>query len=170
MISSTNNRKILKGGGGTRQGELSSENGLMPISVDTLIEEYNIQNISLIKSDVDGWDWDVINSAKSVLRLNRPILFFEMMITDNEILSEYKRMIDSISKLGYSQFYIFDCFGAFMQCTVDPANVSQLGDYLLSQYRSETTRSIYYVDIMCGWGDSLIMNRAVESYSTWIRG
>lgn len=168
MISSTPDRKILVGGDGTRKGELNDEIGLLPVSIDTLCEENGFKNISLIKSDVDGWDWDVISSAFQVIKRDKPVLFFEMMVIDSSMLSDYSRLLKKLNEHGYSDFYIFDCFGAFMFHTTNVGLVSEFGDYLLTQYKSKTARVIYYIDIMCGVADDPVMRRSIDSYLSWI--
>ena len=167
LISASEEHKILVGENGTRRAELATVSGLRATSVDALCEEFDLRDVSLIKSDVDGWDWDVIRSSLKVIKRDKPIIYFEMMITDSKVLMEYSTTLNQILELGYSRFYLFDCFGAFMFETSDLEAISQYGEYLLSQFNSETTRAIYYIDIMCGVDTNPNMQISVEKYLAW---
>lgn len=168
LISASEEHKTLVGENGTRHAELATGSVLNAVSVDALCKEFDLRDVSLIKSDVDGWDWDVIRSSLKVIERDKPIIYFEMMVTDSQVLMEYLKTLNQISGLGYSQFYLFDCFGAFMFETSDLGAISQYGGYLLSQFNSETTRAIYYIDIMCGVETNPTMQIAIENYLTWI--
>ena len=76
LISTSQEHKILVGENGTRRAELTTGSSLHSISVDTLCEEFDLRDVSLIKSDVDGWDWDVIRSSLKVIKRDKPIIFF----------------------------------------------------------------------------------------------
>jgi FkbM family methyltransferase len=168
IISTTSSKKILVGSDGTRRAEINEELGISPITLDYLCKTEKYKNISLIKSDVDGWDWDVISSAFDIIQRDSPIIYFEMWVTSHDGLSAYTKMISQLTNLGYSHFYIFDCFGALIFETEESNLITSFGEYLLSQHRSETTRTLFYIDIMCGVGNSQIMKESINKYLSWI--
>ena len=43
----------------------------------TLLDEFAFDSVSLIKIDVEGWEYEVITGAMSTIREHRPILFVE---------------------------------------------------------------------------------------------
>ena len=68
LVNGTNGSKRSIPGSGSARSD----------SLENIFNELNIsQNkLSLIKSDVDGYDWDVIKSANSLLN-NNPYIYFE---------------------------------------------------------------------------------------------
>jgi FkbM family methyltransferase len=169
LISARKQKMRLAGVGGTRRAEVSVTEGVIPVSLDALCVSRQIDNVSFIKSDVDGWDWDVISSGKNTIALNKPLLFFEMMVVDQNNLNHFVEVIEELDLLGYSHYYVFDCFGAFIFDTTSSRNVVQLGEYLLTQQKALTTRSIHYIDLLCGHGSSSIASDAVTRYSDWVK-
>jgi FkbM family methyltransferase len=71
---------LLEGSGGTKKAIVGdSKNSISSQSLDHILSLSKATNISLIKSDVDGFDYDVIDSADSVdsvLSLGAPIIFY----------------------------------------------------------------------------------------------
>jgi len=172
MISSTKSRKMLIGDDGTRRGVevATKEGGVHAVSIDEVCKGSGLENVRFIKSDVDGWDWDVILSGLEIIRRDKPIMFFEMWVTDNKTLDNYNKSLQLLAQLGYSHFYVFDCFGSFIMGETDISKISQFGEYLLRQYNQETTRSIYYIDILCGVKEDVpSMQNSINSYTSAIR-
>lgn len=87
---------------------VESPNGLETKNLDEIIVERNIQNIKLIKVDVDGYDYNVLLSAMNEIEKNKPNLFFEYMSL-NKI--EYIELIKTLYKIGYSEWTIINNYG-----------------------------------------------------------
>ena len=84
----------LSGTGGTKHavignaaGRSSGANDAMTSrTLDDVVTGANLQNkVRLCKSDVDGFDFDVIDSADATLERDAPILFFECHYTNGEL-------------------------------------------------------------------------------------
>src|SRR5690606_10636158 len=88
LVGESVSHAVLAGGGGSRHSEvlsaeqlarLSETQGLVhrSVSLDAIAASLPPSApVSLLKSDVDGYDHDVLASARSLLRTQRPILFF----------------------------------------------------------------------------------------------
>jgi FkbM family methyltransferase len=87
---------------------VESSDGLETKSLDEIIIDKNIQNIKLIKVDVDGYDYNVLLSAMNEINKNKPSLFFEYMSL-NKI--EYIKLIKMLYKIGYSEWTIINNHG-----------------------------------------------------------
>ena len=87
---------------------VESTDGLETKSLDEIIVHRNIQNIKLIKVDVDGYDYNVLLSAMNEIKKNKPCLFFEYMSL-NKI--EYIELIKTLYKIGYSEWTIINNYG-----------------------------------------------------------
>jgi len=118
-------------------------------SLDNIFNELNIsQNkLSLIKCDVDGYDWDVIKSANSLLK-NFPYIYFECFYENMSQLNNFKAVISDLFEKKYNHFSFFDNYGNHMCCIDNLKNVYQLLDYIKKQNFSKTTRTINYYDIL----------------------
>lgn len=60
------------------------------------------QQVSLIKIDVEGHEYEVIQGSKSVIERNRPIVMFEQHKSD--FVQGRSRVIDLLKDLGYKKF------------------------------------------------------------------
>jgi hypothetical protein len=74
---------------------VESADGLEAKSLDEIIIDRNIQNIKLIKVDVDGYDYNVLLSAMNEIKKNKPSLFFEYMSLNK---TEYIELIKKLLK------------------------------------------------------------------------
>lgn len=79
-------------------GDLSSET-IQSSTIDTLISEYEIQNIGLIKLDVEGNELPAIKGAIETIRRDRPLLLISIYHTATDFF-EIKPFIEGMN-LGY---------------------------------------------------------------------
>ena len=72
-------------------------------TLDRFVKENYITKIDLIKIDVEGYEFNVLNGAKETLKKYKPILFIEV---DDELLQRQNifpnKLIEFISSFGYS--------------------------------------------------------------------
>lgn len=105
------------------------------------------ENVSLIKTDVDGIDWDVIESAQSYLT-NKPYLFFEC---DYKKYYEYKKFNElffKLKSLDYAFFSFFDNFGQYI-CTLNNlSQITELIEYIGRQNFCNDSRTFFYFDVL----------------------
>jgi FkbM family methyltransferase len=118
-------------------------------SLVNLFNELNISEnkLSLIKSDVDGYDWDAIKSSYSLL-INLPYIYFECFYQNMEQLDNFKIVISDLFNKGYTNFSFFDNYGQHICCINDLKNIHKLLDYIKRQNFSKSTRTIFYYDIL----------------------
>ena len=115
----------------------------------------------LIKIDVDGFDYDVIESGMSMIEEKKPILYFECNPTDDESVCLYLRTIEKLIDIGYANFSIFDNFGEYILSAESIKNISDLIRYFLKQ----ETRTFHYVDIVATATNSdnqLVLDAIIE--------
>jgi FkbM family methyltransferase len=137
----------LEGFGGTKHAVVGK--GLIKSKpMHTILNEVKIghERISLLKTDVDGFDWDVIRSSYTALSHN-PYVFFELC-GDIEQLGHYKDMFLELTMMGYSKFAFFDNYGQFIITTGDIKQICELIDYIGNQNFTQSTRTIYYYDVL----------------------
>ncbi|KAA6350176.1 hypothetical protein EZS27_002442 [termite gut metagenome] len=131
--------------------------------LDSIVED--ISNIILLKSDVDGFDFDVIKSAERILSLSEPILFFENQIDNDFQYKEFDKLYDFLEERGYHNIYIFDNFGNIVVERSDYYTLRNINNYLYTMLKYHTTRTFYYTDILAATDKRLsVVTKAIEDY------
>ena len=87
---------------------VESNEGTKTKTLDEIIVNYKIENIKLIKVDVDGYDYNVLFSAMNEIKKNKPDLFFEYM---NLNKVDYIELIEKLFKIGYSNWTVLNNYG-----------------------------------------------------------
>jgi FkbM family methyltransferase len=88
-----------------------NQKGKKSKKLDEIISTYKIKNLKLIKIDVDSFDYNVINSGMKNIKKFKPLIYFEVMITDNNNLQNYKKTITQLDKIGYKFWTLIDNYG-----------------------------------------------------------
>lgn len=144
----------LDGVGGTKNAVPSiSSNAIKSLALDEIIKSEisdfcQIDSIRLIKSDVDGFDWDVLGSCKELIIKNIPLLYFECQFNDLDIKNRFSDLILYLKNNGYSWFVLFDNFGQVVVRTNDINIVENMFDYVWLQNTGFSTRTINYYDVL----------------------
>jgi FkbM family methyltransferase len=126
-----------------------------------LDEVVNInENVILIKSDTDGYDWDVLLSALKTIETHKPVLFWENEVYDTLQRDGYIALYKAIKSLGYSKIFLFDNYGNIIMEEVDIDILLELNNYLLSMNKGQSSRTIFYVDVLAVTEDKLPIARA----------
>ncbi len=156
----------LEGVGGTKHAVARDDGGgMMSVTLDALLQDADGRQPRLIKSDVDGFDYDVILSAQGALRRCHPLLFFECQIDTQQQKDGFERLIAGLADSGYSDWVAFDNFGNLILRTGEAQIVRQLLDYVWRQTQHKSTRTIYYVDILASCrDDAALVGTALEAY------
>ena len=138
----------LEGSGGTKHAVVGS-GSIKSKAMLTILNELKIEHerVSLLKTDVDGFDWDVIRSSYDVLSHN-PYVFFECDYGNLEQLRNYKDMFSELVSIGYSKFAFFDNYGQFIITTGNMNQIYELIEYISGQNFNQSTRTIYYYDVL----------------------
>jgi len=156
----------LEGMGGTRRAVVDGkETSISSRSLDDILSQREVTHIRLLKSDVDGFDYDVIDSAESIIDLNAPIIYFECQFDNAIQKAGYEKTIANLEAKGYGEWVIFDNCGEVVLHTSDIQIVNQLLDYVWRQNTGHSTRTIYYYDILAVTKkDSVLMERVIDDY------
>ena len=152
----------LAGSGGTKHATPNSDSSTIePIYISRSLDELlstELKHLSgdlkLLKSDVDGFDYDVLNSAESNIKKHNPMLFFECQCDNEDQKKNYLLTLEMLLSAGYEDFWLFDNFGEFLLHTTEIKNISMLIEYVWRQKNHSSTRTIYYFDILCCTKDS----------------
>lgn len=139
----------LEGERGTKHAVIDSNGKIKSKPLDEIVSMYpKINNIRLLKSDVDGFDYDVINSSLEVVKKYKPLIFFECQYDFKWQLNGYLKLFNTLNSLGYDRYVVLDNFGDIMLQTSEIKIIKQLLEYIERQNNKESTRTIYYFDIL----------------------
>lgn len=159
LVGQPGQHAILTGSGGSKHAILQAaalhaqppENQLSTETLDAIVARSTRSAslpISLIKSDVDGHDHDVLASASGLIAHHAPLLYFECQATTHTQLEQYKASVVRLATHGYTTFWLFDNYGNLLLEASEPVQVHQLFDYIWRQAGAGATRTMYYLDIL----------------------
>ncbi len=69
------------------------------------IAPVNLQNVSVIKMDVEGYEMEVIAGGMETILRNKPVLFVEIWRAGIE---RYEQKVQTIEALGYTSVWLGD--------------------------------------------------------------
>jgi FkbM family methyltransferase len=155
----------LGGTGGTKHAVTGGSGTISSQPFGALIPDAAELNIRLLKSDVDGFDYDVLDSALPIIAAQGPMLFFECYQTQEYQKAGYARTLRALDAAGYRDWTVFDNFGEVMLRTADAAAIDQLLDYIWKQNTGAARRTIYYLDVLAvREADSALIDRVLADY------
>jgi FkbM family methyltransferase len=154
----------LDGKGGTKHAVINKNGGIKSLPLDQMI--FNKSNIRILKTDVDGYDYDALDSSMAVIQAHKPIIFFECEYDFEYQKSGYAKTLKSLQSAGYCDWTIFDNFGEVVVRTNDIGIINQLMEYVWHQNIGQTTRTIQYFDILTvQQNDSALISKVLSEYN-----
>jgi len=153
----------LSGNGGTKSMKKSRIKKYRNCSLDYLLEiDKPASVISLIKSDIDGHDFDVILSGKQIISEIKPLVYFEFMFISYESLNNYLKSIIFLISAGYSKAYVFKNTGEFEKSL----NINELEKYIRTNVNSYNrfSKVSYYDVLFSAENYTKIAEEAVNNY------
>ncbi len=131
--------------------------------LDTLLKERS--KIALIKSDTDGYDWDVMLSASETIKNHQPVLFWENEVCNDSQAEGYRVLYQFLKSKGYTSIFIFDNFGNLMIENTSIDVLLGLNNYILSMNKQHSARTLFYIDILAVTEDKLeIAEKAIMDF------
>lgn len=120
----------------------------------------------VIKSDVDGFDFNVIFSLEKWLAKQNIILYFECQTNTEQQLESFRECLNRLEGCGFA-FDALDNFGNLMLSNANAASVSQILDYVWRQNKNISTRTIWYLDVLATKAESRsISDAALKQHLT----
>ena len=147
---------VLAGDGGSRHAKPTTSSdadspSVRSMQLDEIVRQQPDevwQTVRLLKSDVDGFDHDVLASALELIQARKPVLFFECFLGNATQKEAYEACLTQLAASGYTHFWVFDNFGNPMFRACEASQVVQMLSYVWRQTTQQATRSIFYLDIL----------------------
>lgn len=93
------------------------------MSLDEVSQSYGIENVDVLKIDVDGFDGMVLNGAKDLLTRSKPIVIFEW---HPKLYKQADKNIhlpfSVLAEAGYNNFVWFTKYGTFNHIAQNPSD------------------------------------------------
>jgi FkbM family methyltransferase len=157
---------VLEGSDGSRHA-VPGSGGMRSVTLDELAGELALGSITLLKSDVDGYDYDVLAAADQIIRIQQPLLFFECQPLDARQHEGFRQQLLRLSQEGYLHFGVFDNFGQLMLRSSEPDAMLQLLEYTWRQTSQPSTRTVYYLDVLAATDRyAALFDAALRSYAS----
>lgn len=116
-------------------------------SLDSVIAPYN-KPTGIIKSDIDGFDYDVLFSADKILTEQSPVIYFECDARNTEQINQYHAVLDFLHTKNYIYWIAFDNFGLPILTTDNPDTIKQLTYYTYINNQKKLANTFHYCDIL----------------------
>jgi hypothetical protein len=130
--------------------------------LDKVLEQFDVKNIGLLKVDVDGYDWDVLDSYSFT---QKPPIYIEEDFKEPWQYEKYFAMNQRLSNLGYNNIWMFDNFGCLIGFTKDWDMVNTLNSYVNRTKAGHSAVTFWYMDLLlCQDQDVNNLGQGVMSY------
>lgn len=146
LISNSQSNYSLDGTGGTKSMRLNPKGKFTSLSLDSVCRNNSfVPPIALIKTDVDGFDFDVLLSAEKIINEFKPLIFSEIYINNVASLEGYSRSIRMLLKNEYVSSFVFINTGIFLK----EIPLSQLEEFLKINFGSTlNAKNFEYIDVL----------------------
>lgn len=101
----------------------------------------------LVKSDVDGWDFNVIRSLEHWLDRDRLLIQFECQTKTQLQFDAYVALFGELGRQPF-KFTVFDNFGNLLEQSGSSQSVISYLHYVWRQEQGIGTRTIWYIDVL----------------------
>ena len=131
--------------------------------LDKVLENFGVTDIGLLKVDVDGYDWDVIDTYSFD---QKPPIYIEEDPKEDWHYAKYFDMNKKLKDLGYNNIWMFDNFGCLIGFTKDWDMVNTLNSYVNRLKQGKSNMTMWYMDLLISQDvDSDRLGRGVLTYA-----
>lgn len=158
------NVKLIGEHGTSHSEKVIDHDGIKSSKLDDIVD-LTQDKIRLLKVDIDGYDYDAINSAERIINSIHPILFFECETKIDFQLDGYKKTIKNLFNMDYKNFYAFDNFGNYLCKITDVFQLNEMLDYVWRENQQKSTRTFYYFDFAaCVNEDCDVVEQSIKEF------
>lgn len=133
-------------GGSAKLVNSGISNQIETRSLDDLLK--NSSDISLIKVDTDGYDYDVLLSAKESIKKNSPILFWENYFENIDQIDGFNKLYAFLESERYEQICVFDNFGNILLKHATYESLKNINNYIYNNENKLKSNTIFYTDVL----------------------
>lgn len=139
------NVELVKNQGTARAVE--TENKLIESnSLESILKNLNLGKCVLLKTDTDGFDFEILLSSLSRIEEDTPILYWENEISSIKDIELAKDLLKKLANMNYTKYIVIDNFGNPLMYEGSSQLVEQMNEYLLNNIYNKNN-TFYYTDI-----------------------
>lgn len=155
----------LEGRAGTRHAVMNGGGKIRSRPLDEILADAPHSAIRVLKTDVDGFDYDVLDSSLAVIRRNKPLIYFECQFDYDYQRAGYEKTLSALEVDGYCDWTVFDNFGELILRARGTDVVIQLMNYVWRQNTGKSARTIHYYDVLAVQSqDAALVDRVLAEY------
>ncbi|MBD2384162.1 FkbM family methyltransferase [Cylindrospermum sp. FACHB-282] len=138
-------------------------------SLESILKNSNLGKCILLKTDTDGFDFEILLSSLSIIKEDSPILYWENEISSLKDIELAKDLLYKLAGMNYSKYIVLDNFGNPLTYEGTPQLLEQINEYLFNNIHSKNN-TFYYTDIVA-FPDkySHLISQIASEYNAFIR-
>jgi len=140
------NVELVKNSGTARAVE-SKTKVLKSDSLESIIKKSNLGKCILLKTDTDGFDFEILLSSLSIIKKDSPILYWENEISSLKDIELAKNLLNKLANMNYTKYIVIDNFGNPLFYGCSSQWLEQINQYLLNNIYTKNN-TFYYTDIV----------------------
>lgn len=146
LISNSELNYDLVGSGGTKSMKKTSKGKFVSTKLDDLLMDNSLlKNLALIKTDTDGYDYEVLLSSQKIIQGFKPLIFSEISFVDINSFKNYCEAFKMLLNSGYINCFLFINTGPFHE----KITLDNLENYLIQLLDSnKRLKHFEYLDIL----------------------
>lgn len=139
------NIELVKNRGTARAVE-STKRYVKSESLQSIIQNLHLGKCILLKTDTDGFDFEILLSSLSIIKEDSPIIFWENEISSLKDIEAVKNLLKELRQINYTKYIVIDNFGNPLIYEGTSEFIEQINEYLLNN-KYNNTQTFYYTDI-----------------------
>ncbi|TVP60718.1 MAG: FkbM family methyltransferase [Nodularia sp. (in: Bacteria)] len=146
VSKNTSNQVELVKNNGTAKAVETENKFIESHSLESIMIKLDIGKCILLKTDTDGFDFEILLSSLSKIKEDTPILYWEneiLSITDIELA---KDLLNKLADMNYTKYMVIDNFGNPLIYEGSSHFVEQINEYMLNNIYSQNI-TFHYTDI-----------------------
>ncbi|MEH1867867.1 MAG: FkbM family methyltransferase [Nostoc sp.] len=163
------NVELVKNRGTARAVE-SQTKVLKSDSLESIIKKSNLGKCILIKTDTDGFDFEILLSSLSIIKEHSPILYWENEISSLKDIDLAKDLLKKLESINYTKYIVIDNFGNPLFYGCSSQCLEQINEYLFNNIHTKNN-TFYYTDIVAFPEKySYVITQIASEYNDFIQG
>lgn len=138
-------------------------------SLESILNDYNLSNCILLKTDTDGFDFEILLSSLNLIKQHNPILYWENEISSSKDIELAKDLLKKLTEINYTKYIVLDNFGNPLTYEGTPQLLEEINEYILNNsYTNHNT--FYYTDIVAFPNEyNYLIPKISSDYNAFIR-
>lgn len=114
-------------------------------SLESIIKKSNLGKCILIKTDTDGFDFEILLSSLSIIKEHSPILYWENEISSLKDIELAKDLLKKLESINYTKYIVIDNFGNPLFYGCSSQCLEQINEYLFNNIHTKNNTFIIQI-------------------------